>query len=83
MTGGLVSVAGFLMGLILIIRKLIWRDVIDEGWTSLMALMLLLFGILMMVMGLVGEYVGRIFVTMNRSPQYIVKHDTREPVKTD
>ena len=77
-TGGLASVAGFVLGLILIIRKLIWRDAIDEGWTSLMALMLLLFGILMMVMGLVGEYVGRIFVTMNRSPQYIIKIDTRE-----
>ena len=80
-TGGIASLAGFLMGLILIIRKIIWRDAIDEGWTSLMALMLLLFGILMMVMGLVGEYVGRIFVTMNRSPQYIIKHDTREPAK--
>ena len=81
MTGGCVSLAGFVMGLILIIRKLIWRDLIDEGWTSQMARMLLLFGIRMMVMGLVGEYVGRIFVTMNRSPQYIIKHDTREPAK--
>ena len=32
----------------------------------------------MMMMGLVGEYVGRIFMAMNRSPQYVVKLDTRE-----
>ncbi|MBR2823663.1 MAG: glycosyltransferase family 2 protein [Clostridia bacterium] len=82
-TGGLASIAGFVMGLVLIIRKLVWRDAIDEGWTSLMALMLVLFGILMMVMGLVGEYVGRIFVTMNRSPQYIIKIDTGERENRD
>ena len=75
--GGCVSVIGVLLGIILIIQKLIYRDAINAGWTSLMALTLLLFGILMMMMGLVGEYVGRIFVTMNRSPQYVVKLDTR------
>ncbi len=71
------SVLGVLLGILLIIRKLIWQDVFDPGWTSLMAVMLFLFGILMMMMGLVGEYVGRVFMTMNRSPQYIIKLDTR------
>ena len=76
--GGGFAVLGMLMGLILIIRKLILRDAVNAGWTSLVALMLLLFGILMMMMGLVGEYVGRIFVTMNRSPQYVIRYDTRK-----
>ena len=67
------------VGLVLIVRKLILRDQIDAGWTSLVALMLLLFGILMIMMGLVGEYVGRIFITMNRSPQYIIEFDTARP----
>ncbi len=77
-TGCLSSVAGVLLGIILIIRKLILRDHVDEGWTSLMAMMLILSGILMMMMGLVGEYVGRIFITMNRSPQYVIKYDTEK-----
>lgn len=76
--GGAVSLIGLLLGLLLIILKLIHKDAIDAGWTSLMAVLLLLFGMLMIVMGLVGEYVGRIFVTMNRSPQYVVKLDTDE-----
>lgn len=76
--GGCVSVIGVVLGILLIVQKLIYRDAINAGWTSLMAVMLLLFGMMMMIMGLVGEYVGRIFVTMNRSPQYVVKLDTRQ-----
>ena len=74
-TGCISSVSGVLLGLILIVRKLILRDHVDAGWTSLMAMMLILSGILMMMLGLVGEYVGRIFITMNRSPQYVIKYD--------
>ena len=47
-----------------------------------MAMMLFLFGVLMM-MGLVGEYVGRIFMAMNRSPQYVIKLDTKREEQTD
>ncbi len=72
------AMAGIIVGLVLVIRKLILREEIDAGWTSLMALMLLLFGVLMIMMGLVGEYVGRIFITINRSPQYIVEFDTEK-----
>ena len=52
------------------------REDIDAGWTSMMALMLFLFGVLMIMMGLVGEYVGRVFISMNRSPQYVIEYDT-------
>ena len=70
------ALAGIIVGMVLVVRKLILREQIDAGWTSLMALMFLLSGILMIMLGLVGEYVGRIFITMNRSPQYIIEFDT-------
>lgn len=70
------ALAGIIVGIVLVVRKLILREQIDAGWTSLMALMFLLSGILMIMLGLVGEYVGRIFITMNRSPQYIIEFDT-------
>ena len=70
--GGGSALAGVTVGVVLVVRKLILREAVDAGWTSLVALMLLLSGILMVMLGLVGEYVGRIFVTINRSPQYIV-----------
>jgi undecaprenyl-phosphate 4-deoxy-4-formamido-L-arabinose transferase len=70
------ALGGLAVGLVLVVRKLILREQIDAGWTSMMALLLLLFGILMIVMGLVGEYVGRIFISMNRKPQYVIELDT-------
>ena len=83
LVGGGVSIIGVVMGVFLIVHKLIWKDAIDTGWTSLMAMMLFLFGVLMMMMGLVGEYVGRIFMAMNRSPQYVIKLDTKREEQTD
>ena len=70
------ALAGLIVGVVLVIRKLILRENIDAGWTSMMALMLFLFGVLMIMMGLVGEYVGRVFISMNRSPQYVIEYDT-------
>jgi len=70
------ALMGLIVGVVLVVRKLILKEQIDAGWTSLMALMLFLFGILMIMMGLVGEYVGRIFISMNRNPQYVIEFDT-------
>jgi len=75
------SIGGVVVGVILVIRKLILQEQIDAGWTSLMALILFLFGILMLTLGLVGEYVGRIFISINRNPQYVIKYDTM--IQTD
>ena len=30
-------------------------------------------GMLMLMMGMIGEYIGRIYVCMNNSPQYVIK----------
>jgi len=74
-TGAGAALLGLIVGVVLVVMKLMGRD-FNEGWTSLVALMLLLSGILMSMLGLVGEYVGRIFISMNRSPQYVIEYDT-------
>ena len=38
-----------------------------------MAILLLLGGMILMVLGLIGEYVGRIFMCSNAAPQYVVR----------
>ena len=75
MVGFITAFAGLVVGLILVIMKLRGMD-FNEGWTSLVALMLFLFGVLMAMLGLVGEYVGRIFISINRRPQYVIEFDT-------
>jgi glycosyltransferase involved in cell wall biosynthesis len=46
------------------------------GWASLMAAVLLLSGVQLMILGIVGEYLGRLYLTANRKPQSVVKSVT-------
>ena len=73
--GGCFAVFGLLAALIIVIRKLIAWDSIEAGWPSLMCLLLVVGGIVLAGLGLVGEYVGRIYVSNNAAPQYIVREE--------
>ena len=46
------------------------------GWASPMAAVLLLSGVQLMILGIVGEYLGRLYLTANRKPQSVVKSVT-------
>ena len=72
-TGGLFAVFGLLAALIIVIRQLIAWDSINAGWPSLMCMLLVVGGIVLAGLGLVGEYVGRIYVSNNAAPQYVVR----------
>lgn len=43
------------------------------GWASLMAAVLLLSGVQLVILGIVGEYLGRLYLTANRKPQSVVR----------
>lgn len=58
--------------IIIVVRKLIYPQ-IAAGYTSTIALILLFAGILMLMIGLIGEYIGRMFMTVNCVPQYVIK----------
>jgi len=63
---------GFLY-LLNIITRFFTDHTAPMGWSSTMAVLLLLGGIILLVLGLLGEYVGRIFMCTNSSPQYVVR----------
>lgn len=63
---------GFAYGIYIILRKLIVNDLM-VGWGSMTAIILFMFGITLCVLGLIGEYVGRIYMCINNTPQYIIK----------
>ena len=70
---GIVSaIIGFVMGIILVIRKLIGKGV-PQGWTSSIAVMLFMFGLVLFVLGMIGEYIGRIYMCINQTPQYVIR----------
>lgn len=70
--GLLFAIVGFLLTVILIIQRLVVPDM-SEGWTSTMAALLFIGGLIMLMLGMLGEYVGRIYLSLNSIPQYVVR----------
>ena len=78
-TFGLFSAfAGLLYTIAIIIRFFALHSA-PEGWSSMMAVLLIMGGIILMVLGLIGEYVGRQYLCLNDAPQFVV----REVVKKE
>ena len=80
--GVLVSLFGFIFGIYTIIHKLI-NPLTPAGYSSIMAVMLFLGGIILMMLGLIGEYIGRIYISINNSPQYVIKRMTNSDYRND
>ena len=70
--GAATAVSGFVYGLFLIIRKIV-NPAVAIGFTSIMAVMLFLGGMIMIMLGLLGEYIGRTYMTVSSMPQYVVR----------
>ncbi len=85
-TGFVFSVLGILGALAVVIIKIV-RPWTYMGWPSTMAAICFFSGINLLFMGMVGEYVGRIFQGMSRNPQYVVRsihtHDGSVPGAQD
>ena len=71
-SGIIISAAAFIWAIVLIIKRIAGLTTVS-GYTSLMCLMLLAFGTVLACIGLLGEYVGRIFMAVNKTPQFIPK----------
>lgn len=70
--GFITAMFGFLFGIYVIIHKFVVPSSL-MGWSSTMAVLLFLGGMIMLMLGMVGEYVGRIYLSINRSPQFVIR----------
>lgn len=68
--GALTAFAGFVYAIVIVIKHFVDSS-IPAGWSSTMALQLVLGGIILVVLGLIGEYIGRIYMCINASPQFV------------
>jgi dolichol-phosphate mannosyltransferase len=68
--GALLCVGSMIAALALVIYKLVGNVV--AGWTSMMVLMLFLFGLNFAFLGVLGEYVGRIFLETKQRPKFMI-----------
>ena len=70
--GLLLSLVGSVFGVVILIEKLTDPDM-PLGYTSLILIVLLFSGIQLMSLGIIGEYLGRIFLSLNRKPQFSIR----------
>ncbi len=70
--GVFVAFLGFLYAIYTIVTKIIDPNRII-GWSSTISIMLILGGFTLLVLGMIGEYIGRIYISLNNSPQYVIR----------
>ncbi len=70
--GGLFAFTGMGFAVYLVIRKIMGSNV-QTGYTSLMAVVLVVGGLIMLMLGMLGEYIGRMYILMSNMPQYSIR----------
>lgn len=70
--GCLVACGGFLYGIYTVIKKFV-NPAVPVGFSAIMAALVFIGGMIMLMLGLIGEYIGRIYISLNNSPQYVIK----------
>lgn len=80
--GGILSLSSLLYAVYIIIKKLLNSDM-PIGYSSIMCAILFVGGMLMIMLGLIGEYIGRIYIVLNKSPQFVIRNTLNIDKKTD
>jgi len=75
--GALSASAGFLYAIYTIVKRLT-NPMVPAGFSALMSVILFVGGMLMLMLGLIGEYIGRIYISINNAPQYVIKETINE-----
>jgi undecaprenyl-phosphate 4-deoxy-4-formamido-L-arabinose transferase len=74
--GLLTSLTGLVLGAWVVEEKLAHPEV-QAGWPSLIVTVLLFSGVGLVMLGVIGEYLGRLFLSVNRTPQFVVREVVR------
>lgn len=71
--GSICAAIGFLYGFYTVIKKIFINPDVPMGFSSTMAAIVFFGGMIMLMLGLIGEYIGRIYISLNNSPQYVIR----------
>lgn len=70
--GALTALIGFIAGIVTVVRKLL-DPTITVGWSSTVSIILFFFGVTLLILGIIGEYIGDIVLSINSTPQYVIR----------
>lgn len=69
--GLLTALFAFGYGIWIVAKTIVWGDAV-QGWPSMMTIILLLGGMQLMALGMVGEYLGRLYMETKQRPLYLI-----------
>jgi len=72
MTGFLLASIGISLGIFTIYERIL-DPYLPVGWASLLVVVSILGGVQLIALGLIGEYVGRVFLGLNKQPQFVIR----------
>lgn len=72
-TGISCAILGFIYGLYTIIKKFVLGDAVAVGFSALMSSVMFIGGMILFMLGILGEYIGRMYISMNNAPQYVIR----------
>lgn len=61
-----------IMTVVIIVNK-INKPYVPAGWSSVMVVVLFVGAVITFILGLIGEYIGRIYISINNNPQYVIR----------
>ena len=76
-SGCILALIGFLYGIYTIIKHFV-QGIAPMGYDSLMSALMFIGGMILLMLGLTGEYIGRMYIGLNNAPQYIVRETTND-----
>ena len=79
-SGSIFAILGFLYGIYTIVKKLVY-PVAPMGYAALMSAIIFMGGMIMLMLGMIGEYLGRLYISQNKNPQFVIRETTRDAKK--
>jgi undecaprenyl-phosphate 4-deoxy-4-formamido-L-arabinose transferase len=74
MIGTVIAVVGFVYAIYIIVNRLFLQpNALTTGIASIISALLVIGGLILMMLGMIGEYIGRMYINMNNSPQYVIR----------
>ena len=70
--GSMLSILGFIFALLTFIERII-DNTVPSGYATLIIVITIFSGVILIAVGLLGEYVGRIFMSLNNKPQFTIR----------
>lgn len=81
-SGMVFAFLGFIYGIYTVIKKFVNPNV-PVGFSALMSAILFIGGMMMLMLGMIGEYVGRVYISQNKNPQYVIREKVGDDKDAD